>query len=280
MLALLVLAGCGAVSTTSIHYHPPFTPIDISVDSSGKWSVSAEAELVTPLGVFNAEAGLEPPSDDSTTLVLVHAEGGRPVQSRYRIDTAEPLGACLDGQMYGRFEPHRIVLTARSSATRIKIVRGSDTMTACSAPAPAATPQAVGSRNGHSVVRVAVGGTTLAVALSVAAQDITDGMSGWAPADLVGLDGMLYVLPAPQTFDPATGENGFIFPGYTFRTDVHFFDTNGGYLAGGPVEVCPRGGPCTAYFAERFGVPIPYRYVLELVAGRLPSTVPGTPLRA
>jgi hypothetical protein len=281
VLALCALtSGCGWSPTGKASYHPPFTPIEISVNTEGKVTFSAGTEWVTPIGTFGIGADVDPPPDDKTLLAISHrGPGGRPVQDRYTISSTQTIGVCFNGSAYGEFGDHRIFLNAFDAASTIEVVASG---TQCPRPPQQRVqPEAAASQGGYKIARVQVGGVRLTVLLADTPEKIAHGMPGITAAQLGRVDGMLYTLPAPQSFDPATGNGAFVFPGYRFAPEVHFFDANGQYWAGGPVQVCAADRhDCHPYYAELYGVPVPYQYVLELVYGRLGPVAPGTPLIA
>lgn len=273
-------AGCGRTPTGKVSYHPPFTPIEISINTNGEVSFSAGAEWVTPIGTFGIGADLDPPSDDTTQLVIAHPRAsGQAVQDRYSISSADTLGVCFNGSIYGEFSNHRIYLNAFEPDSTIRIVPSG---TACPRPAQQRVqPEPVSRQGSYEIVRVQVGTTPLNVFVADTPEKIARGMTGVSRRALGNVDGMLYLLPAPQSFNPANDEGAFIFPGYLFATEVHFFDANARYWAGGPVTTCSADrSNCRPYFASLYNYPVPYQYVLELVSGRLGSVPMGTPLQA
>ena len=114
VLALCALtSGCGWSPSGTASYHPPFTPIEISVNTEGKVSFSAGMAWVTPIGTFGISADVDPPPDDTTLLAIAHrGPTGRPVQDRYTISSTQTLGVCFNGSAYGEFGDHRIFLNA------------------------------------------------------------------------------------------------------------------------------------------------------------------------
>jgi hypothetical protein len=283
---VVVVALCGLVSACSdptgkLIYHPPVLPIEISVATDGTLAIQAGAEFVTPIGTFSIAAEVETPSDDTTLLVIAHTRpGGGLVQERFAIASTERLGVCFNGSAYGEFGDRRILLNAFGGGSTITIVPPG---TRCPARKAVQPPQ-TGTSAGYQIGRVTVGGTALTVLIADTPAKGERGLSDVSSAQLRndGIDGMLYLLPTPVSFNPNTGEGSFTFPGYRFATDVHFFDAAGRYWGGGPVRTCAADRhDCVLYFASFANqVPVPYQYVLELLRGRLRPVAPGTPLRA
>ena len=68
-------------------------PVGLSIDTNGEVSFSAGAEWVTQIGTFGIGADLDPPSDDTTQLVIAHPRAsGQAVQDRYSISSTDTLG--------------------------------------------------------------------------------------------------------------------------------------------------------------------------------------------
>jgi hypothetical protein len=282
VLALLLGAtsACGSSPTGKVTYRPPFSPIEISVNTDGKVAISVGSELVTPIGTFGVGADIDEPPSDETLLMINHrGSGGQIVQDRYAISSTQKLGVCFNGSAYGEFGDRRIILHAFDTTSTVRIVASG---TACPRPPERRVqPNAVGTLGNYDVVRIHVGGTPLTVLLADTPQEIAEGIPGRTAAELGNIDGMLYALPAPQSFDPATGGGAFIFPGYLFAPEIHFFDANGRYWAGGAAAACSADrSDCRPYYASLYGDPVPYQYVLELVRGKLGVVPPGTPLTA
>lgn len=61
----LLLAACEG----SVSYKPPLVPIEFSIDSTGKTSLEANHEFVTPFGVVTL--GLQPPTIETSKQILV-----------------------------------------------------------------------------------------------------------------------------------------------------------------------------------------------------------------
>lgn len=284
-MALSLVAACDSSPGSNsvgakVGYKPPFVPIELSVNSSGEVSFSAGTEIVTPIGTFSIGADMTTVSEGRILLIINHlGSGGFEEQARYEIATDQKLGVCFDGASYGEFEERRITLNAFGPGSRIRIVAQG---TACPrANQQRVRPQAQDTIAGYQVATVAVGNASLTVLVAQTPDQQSRGMSGMTVTDLGQIDGMLYLLPTPQVFDPVTGSGAFTFPGYLIATEIHFFDVNGAYWAGGPVDSCGADGrDCEPYYASLYDSPVPYQYVLELVRGRLGAVPAGTFLTA
>jgi uncharacterized membrane protein (UPF0127 family) len=278
VIACCLTSACGWTQKGKVSFHPALTPVEISVTTDGKVALSLGAEWVTPIGTFGIGADVEQPDDNSTLLAIAHRNAaGRPVQERYSISSDERLGVCFNGSAYGEFGDHRIFLNAFDGASTIRIVAAGSR---CPSPPQQRVRAPSGSGSRYPRIRVAVGSTVLTVLIADTPDKISHGLSGVRADQLGPVAGMLYVLSAPQTFDPATGDGAFVFNGYLFLPEVHFFDANAQYWAGGPTQPCSVDrSDCRQYYATLFGTPVPYQYVLELIRGRLGTVAPGTPLR-
>ncbi len=277
-------SGCGWDTSVAFSYRPPFSPIEIVVDNKGSIEFRLGTEIVTHIGTFGIGTKPESPQEGETLLILVHRDSsGKTVEERYRINSGDKLAACLNGAFYGTFETGLIYLSALRGESSIKIVERSALASSCPMEQVPQTspPETIESlpRSDFEIVEVTLSGRQYEMALADTKAKRSTGMAGWTEDNLEGIDGMLYTLPVPQSFNPATGDGQFIFPGYNFDVDVLFFDAAKQLIAGGPVQTCPsnRRG-CRPYYAEVYGYPVPYQYVLEVVRGRLPALPAGTAL--
>ena len=88
--ALFSLPSCGANTTITVGYHPPFIPVTFTINSKGEVAVQTGASITTPLGTFSidAEEATKIQPQDGTLLVIIrHQQSGKTVDTAYRITT-------------------------------------------------------------------------------------------------------------------------------------------------------------------------------------------------
>lgn len=121
-LAALSLTGC-SVFSGSATYRPPFVPVEFEIDTTGKITVSAGRNVVTPWGTFGAKAELSPEigGDDETVVILKRELDGRTQQDVFTL-AQQGGSACLDGTfVLGTGKEHTIELFALGGST-VRIV--------------------------------------------------------------------------------------------------------------------------------------------------------------
>jgi hypothetical protein len=129
LLALVGAAGCEDTDP-SISFTPAFSPITFTLDTSGKITVSAGKAIVTPIGIFSVDAGVEhqfsvnPKGYLTAVFRYVKPKLGL-VEAGYLIRTDHRIEPELDGQSLATAQGGLLRVDATEAApgevTRLKI---------------------------------------------------------------------------------------------------------------------------------------------------------------
>lgn len=116
-----------AAPTGNIAYQPPILPIQISIDSNFKITISAAAGIHTPLGDVEISGGVaykqdsneplpERPADVTQLIICRRSSDGQECKA-YQIDRGRKLRISMNGRFVQDVERNRIVLYADPGAT-------------------------------------------------------------------------------------------------------------------------------------------------------------------
>ncbi|MEV0637053.1 SH3 domain-containing protein [Streptomyces sp. NPDC050619] len=129
LLALVGAAGCED-SDPSVSFTPAFAPVTFTLDASGKISISAGKAIVTPIGIFSVDAGVEHQFSVSPKRYLtavfryVKPKLGL-VEAGYLIRTDRRIEPELDGQSLASAQGGLLRIDATEAepgeVTRLKI---------------------------------------------------------------------------------------------------------------------------------------------------------------
>ncbi len=148
MLAIVMVtaSACGSVPHGTIEYDPPFAPISIAIDSTGAVHVTANAKLVTSLGVITVKAGVAKDlhgetvpaqPEDVTQLFICRTVRGKRRCNAYQINSDRKMRITMNGKFVQDIERNRVTISAKSKST-ITVTDISPTGT----PTPLAHPAA------------------------------------------------------------------------------------------------------------------------------------------
>ncbi|WP_242891527.1 DUF192 domain-containing protein [Actinomadura litoris] len=275
---LLLLGGCGFVGGAT--YQPPMLPLVFSIDQDGLFAVKVGGSIATPIGRFGIDGGLKEKSED--TMVIGLSRDGQLGEQRFLVKGRASVAVCSDGPSVTYVTAGAVRVTVRRAASTVRVVRADRVAQDCAGSPQAETVRGGGARiapkdetpsgrldpSEAATVAVGVGGRAYRMALADTPRKTSLGMIGWTRGDLGGRDGMLYRYAAPNY--------GFhIIPGYTFTTDLLFFDSAGRLLHGF------TGQPCLLQPAscQRYDPGFPFSYVIEAPNGNLPILPLGTLLQ-
>lgn len=100
LLSMLCATLCGCdKGEVTVGYKPPFVPVEIRVDQTGKVSIGTAASISTPLGVFTLEgsAPLNDPDEPNALLVVVRRRGV--VVEQYKVTGKQELRVTIQGNV-------------------------------------------------------------------------------------------------------------------------------------------------------------------------------------
>ncbi|QXJ25600.1 DUF192 domain-containing protein [Actinomadura graeca] len=277
-LLLLPLSGCSFVGGAT--YQPPVLPLVFSIDQDGRFAAKLVGGVTTPLGRFAIEGGLKEAGDDE--MVIGISRDGDLGEQRFLLKGRARVAVCSDGPSITYVTAGAVRVNVRRTATTVRVVRADRVMADCAGGTPAAAVPGGGGRSiprepvaggrldpaETATVMVALGGGVHRMALADTPRKTSLGMIGWTRADLGGRAGMLYRYPAP-------GYGSHVIGGYTFTTDLLFFDAGGRLIRGFTGQPCPLGSPS----CQRYDPGFPFSYVIEAPNGNLPILPLGSLLR-
>ncbi|WP_242903372.1 DUF192 domain-containing protein [Actinomadura terrae] len=260
-------------------YQPPMLPLVFSIDQDGMFAVKIGGSVATPIGRFGIDGGLKEAGKHEMVIGL--SRDGQLGEQRFLLKGRTSVAVCSDGPSITYVTAGAVRVTVRRAATTVRLVQANRVAQDCAGTPQAETVPGGGSGSrivpqiqtptrrldpaAFATVEFRLGGGLYRMALADTPQKISLGMLGWTRSDLGGRDGMLYRYPGPTY-------GSHIIVGYTFTTDLLFFDSAGRLVHGFTGQPCMVGSPSCQQYDPGF----PFSYVIEAPNGSLPILPLGT----